>query len=148
VAISSLSGLFNTDRYKFSASALTNATLCILDKIALKNIISRNHDFLLHITQRAFESENRLIEVINNISHKQMRGKLASALNYLANESVFAQDITKYISRQDLANFSGITVENTVMLLKEFERDNILELDGKSVKILNKEMLFQISYKG
>jgi CRP/FNR family transcriptional regulator, polysaccharide utilization system transcription regulator len=144
----SLSGLFNSNKHKYSASAFTDSTLCILDKKTVYDILNSNNRFLLFITAHAIETENRLIDVVTNISIKQMRGKLATALLYLTNEDYFQQNLTQYSTRQDLAEFAGITVENTVTLLKEFERDNIIELHGKKIKVLNSDLLLSISIKG
>ncbi len=144
----SLSGMFNSNMYKYSASALTDSTLCILDKNTVYDILSKNNKFLLFITKRAVEIEDRLFDVVSTISIKQMRGKLATALLYLTNEEYFQQNLTQYTSRQDIADFASITVENTVALLKEFERDSILELNGKQITILNSDLLRDISLKG
>lgn len=144
----SLSGLFNSNKYTYSASALTDTTLCILDKNTVYDILNKNIKFLLFITERAIGIENRLIDVVTNISSKQMRGKLATAIMYLTNEAYFQQNLTQYITRQDLADFANITVENAVSLLKEFERENIVELQGKNIHVLNPKLLNDISLKG
>jgi len=144
----SLSSLFNSEKYKYSAITLTDVTLCMLDKNAVFDVFSHNYQFLLFIVKRSAEIENRLVDVLHNISHKQMRGKLASALLYLVNNENFNQNISEFISRQELADFAGITVENTVSLLKEFEKDNIIELNGRIIGICNDKMLKEIAIKG
>jgi CRP/FNR family transcriptional regulator, polysaccharide utilization system transcription regulator len=144
----SLSSLFNSEKYKYSALAVTDVTLCMLDKNAVFDIFSRNHQFLLFIVKSSTEIENRLVDVLHNISHKQMRGKLASALLYLLNKENFNHNISEFITRQDLADFAGITVENTVSLLKELERDKIIELNGKIISICNDKILKELAIKG
>lgn len=144
----SLSSLFANDKYKYSTVAVTDVTLCMLEKNAVLEILNKNNKYLLFIVKRAIEIENRLVEVLQNISNKQMRGKLASALIYLRNNETFKENITQFITRQDLADFAGVTVENTVSLLKEFERDNIIKLNGRTIDIQNYELLKDIATKG
>lgn len=144
----SLSSLFNSKNYKYSATTLTDVTLCILDKNAVFDVFSRNQRFLLFIVKRSSEIENRLVDVLHNISHKQMRGKLASALLYLINNKNFNQNMSEFISRKDLADFAGVTIENTVSLLKEFERDKNIELKGRIINISNDKRLKEIAIKG
>lgn len=144
----SLSSLFTKEKYKYSAIALTDVKLCMLEKNAVIEILNRNNQYLLYILKYAFEMENRFLEVLQNFTSKQMRGKLASALLYLNNNDIFNQNITQFLTRQDLAEFAGITVENAVTILKEFEKDKIIQLSGRTINILNYELLKEIAIKG
>ncbi len=142
-----LSSLFAHDKYQCSASALTDTTVCLLDKNGLRDLMNRNHEFLLFLTRKSFELEHRLIDVIKNVSYKQMRGKLASALVYLDKISV-GENITQLMTRQEIADFSGITLESAVSFIKEFSNEGIIELDGRAILIKDKKKLELISEIG
>ena len=77
-----------------------------------------------------------------------MRGKLASALLYLSSDDFFGQDVFPHLSRQDIANFASIATESTIKFLKEFERDEIIKLDGKDIQILNRSELEKVERLG
>ena len=49
------------------------------------------------------------------------------------------------ISRNDIAQYSGIATGSTIRLLAEMEKDGIIVLDKKTIKIVNKEELIRIS---
>ena len=142
------STVFNRKTYPYSAIALTDSTLCIIEKEALRKVIMRNADFAMQITARNYHNENRYLEIINNITYKQMAGKLASALLYLTNERFKSDNVFNYLSRQDIANFASITVESTVKLLKEFEKEGIISLQNKNIIINNYDLLSEISLRG
>ena len=77
-----------------------------------------------------------------------MRGKLASALLYLSNNKFNDDPVFQYLTRQDIADFAQITVESTVKFLKEFEKENLIDLNGKEIKIKDKQFLTEIDLKG
>jgi len=77
-----------------------------------------------------------------------MRGKLASALLYLSSEEFIKEDVFQYLNRQDIADFASITIESAVKFLKEFEKEGILKLMGKEIKIGDKQKLEDISERG
>jgi len=52
------------------------------------------------------------------------------------------------ISRQDLADISGMSKESAIRILKEFKDEGILSIDGNVVHILNPQQLKQISQTG
>jgi len=132
----------------YSAMAMRNSRVCMIDKEALKQVFILNPQFAFQITTRNNGIEDQLVEIIKNLSYKQMRGKLASALCYLSGGEFIYDNVFENLSRQDLADFAGITLESTVKYLKEFERDGILNLEGKNILIANREKLSWISRTG
>ncbi len=139
------SSVFGEKEYPYSAIALTDTTVCMVDKLALQQLLIKNPEFGLQITSRNYNSEQRYLEIISNVSYKQMRGKLASTLIYLSGFEESGQEVYKYMNRQDIADFASITNESAIKFLKEFEKDGIIQLEGRDIKILNKNSLELIS---
>jgi len=77
-----------------------------------------------------------------------MRGKMASALLYLGGEDFTGQEVFGHLSRQDLANFASVATESAIKLLKEFERDGVIVLEGKGIKIIDRPGLEKIERLG
>ena len=142
------STIFGDNVYNYSAVALKDSTVCMIDKTALKQLLMKNADFAMRITSRNCQNEGRYLDIIQNISYKQMRGKLASALLYLASDEFLKENVFQYLTRQDIADFASITIESAVKFLKEFEKEGLLELDGKDIKIFDKIKLNEIGKKG
>jgi CRP/FNR family transcriptional regulator len=142
------SSVFGESVYTYSAIALSNSIVCMIDKEALKGLLLRNPDFAMQITSRNFKNEARYLEIISNISYKQMRGKLASAILYLTGDEFNGENIFQYLTRQDIADFASITIESAIKFLKEFEKEGIVKLDGKNLEILMIDELKMISKNG
>jgi CRP/FNR family transcriptional regulator len=134
--------------YQYSASAIRNSTICMIEKDALQKLILSNPDFAYQINSRNMYDENRMLEIIRNISYKQMRGKLASTLLYIYEISQKSESIFPLLTRQDLAEFASINTESAIKILKEFEQEYIIELINKDIVIKSPEKLDEISRKG
>jgi len=142
------SSIFGKDTYLYSAIALKESDICVIDKQALKELLLKNPDFAMEINSKNCYNENRYIDIIQNISYKHMRGKLASALLYLSSEKFNDENVYEYLTRQNIADFASISVESAVKFIKEFEKENIISLDGKKIRIEDKKLLEEINLRG
>nr|WP_321356702.1 Crp/Fnr family transcriptional regulator [uncultured Draconibacterium sp.] len=142
------SSVFGEPVHTYSAQAISNTQICMIEKESLKQILLDNPEFALKITSQNYQNERHLFEVIKNISYKQMRGKLASALIYLSQEEFLKQNIFEFLTRQDIADFASISAESAIKFLKEFEKENIITLNGKNIIVDDAAQLLNISKNG
>ncbi|WP_052671100.1 Crp/Fnr family transcriptional regulator [Draconibacterium sediminis] len=142
------SSVFGEPVHTYSAQAISNTQICMIEKESLKKILLENPEFALKITSQNYRNERHLFEVIRNISYKQMRGKLASALLYLSQEEFLKKNIFEFLTRQDIADFASISAESAIKFLKEFEKENIVTLNGKNIIIDDAAQLLNISKNG
>ncbi len=142
------SSVFGENIHTYSTQAVSDAEICMIEKESLKEALLKNPEFALQITSKNYRNERHLLEIIKNLSYKQMRGKLASALLYLSQEEFLEEKIFEYLSRQDIADFASISTESAIKFLKEFEKEEILKLSGKDILVLNSEKLEQLSKNG
>ncbi len=142
------SSLFADKVYPYSAVTLKDSNLLMIDKKSLTDLLKTNPEFGFRITSKNFNSESHLIDIISSLSYKQMRGKLAAAIIYLASELFNSEQVFKYLSRQDIADFASISVESVIKFLKEFEKEGILDLGNKNVIVKDPSRLSLISETG
>ncbi|MEJ2596513.1 MAG: Crp/Fnr family transcriptional regulator [bacterium] len=120
------STIFGAENYPYSSVALMDSELLMIEKVSLKELLRSNPEFALRITSKNYGTEQHLLDIVTNLSYKQMRGKLASSLLYHSSEVFLREDIFNFLSRQDIADFASISVENVVRFLKEFEQEGIV----------------------
>lgn len=142
------SSVFGEDTYTYSAIAITDAEICMIEKEQLKQLLFKNNDFAMRITSTNYQNEKHLLNIISDISYKQMRGKLAGALLYISQEEFLKENIFSHLTRQDIADFASISAESGIKFLKEFEKEGILKLEGKNILIKDKASLEDISRNG
>lgn len=142
------SSVFNENIYNYSGVAIKDSTICMIDKSALRQLLIKNPDFAMRITSRNYRNEERYLDIIKNISYKQMRGKLASALLYLSSAEFYEENVFNFLTRQDIADFASVTIESAVKFIKEFEKEGLLKLNGKDIEIADREKMNIISRSG
>jgi len=143
--------LFAEENYIASAMALEDASVCIIDKDTLFHLIKTNPNFAMTIikslaTELGF-SNNRTV----TLTQKHIRGRLAEALLFLVDTYGFEDDgvtIKVYLPREDLANLSNMTTSNAIRTLSIFANENVIELDGRKIKVLEHQSLKHISQMG
>jgi CRP-like cAMP-binding protein len=143
-----LTSLFGDDTYYFSATALKETRVCSIDRESIKNLATQCCEFSRELSNWYCENYNIMLTKCLNLGLRQLHGKLANTLLYLNREKFKTTDIFSYLSRKDLAELSGISMESVVRILTEFSNDKIVELKGKKIEIINLELLKEISKKG
>lgn len=139
------SSIFGENIHTYSAQALKDSLICMIEKESLKKILLNNPDFALEVTSKNYLNERHLLEIIKNISYKQMRGKLASSLLYLSHEDFLKENIFQFLTRQEIADFASISTESAIKFLKEFEKEKLVKLKGKNIEIIDRKKLETIS---
>jgi CRP-like cAMP-binding protein len=143
-----LSAVFSENTFNYSSIALTDCHVFLVEKDAIANVAKQNGMFGFNIIKRYCEQNTNLINTVRNLMYKQMNGRMADALLYIDSLKKEKAEIFQLLSRKDLADFAGISTESTVKLLKIFEKDGLIELQEKDIKIINHPVLLEISKRG
>jgi len=143
-----LSSIYGENIYNYSAVALEDSTICLIEKESFRKLLNNNGNFSSEIIQWYCNNEKQLFTKIKSLGHKQMHGRLADTLLYLSDEGFNQEELFPVLSRKDLADFACISTESTVRLLAELKNEGIIQIDGKHIKILDRLKLINISKKG
>lgn len=143
-----LSSIYGDNIYHYSAVALVDSTICMINRDSYRKLLIDNGHFASDVIRWYCDKETQLFHRIKSLGLKQMHGRLADTLLYLCDES-FDQDLLfSYLSRKDIADFACISTESTVRLLTELKNEGVIDLSGKLVKILDRKHLLEISKRG
>lgn len=132
----------------FSATAIEDTTVCFIDVNIFRKFIYENGDFAYQIILEMSKSELQNIKNCLNNTQKQNSGKIADAILFFAGEIYHSNEFTLPVSRQDIAEMTGITRESVCRILTDFNKEQIIEMDSKKIRIVNEKLLRQISEKG
>lgn len=140
--------MFADNKYTFSVTALIDSTICMIDLDTFKKIFKSNNEFaesfLNSFSQRYIDTCKRFV----SLTQKQMHGRVAEALIFLSETVYNSDNFELYLSRQELADFTGMSKESICRVLKEFNNDNIVLSKGKMFNIKDKEVLKRINEAG
>ena len=143
-----LSSVFSGNTFTYSSVAITDCQVFLIEKDAIAKVAKENGKFGFQIIKRYCEQNTNLLGTVRSLMYKQMNGRLAETLLYIDSVREAKAEIFQLLSRKDLADFAGISTESAVKLLKIFEKDGLIELHEKDIKIVKHEALAEISRKG
>jgi CRP/FNR family transcriptional regulator len=132
----------------FSATAIETTRVCFIDLITFKSFIYGNGDFAYQIIMDMSKGEIKNFHNLISNAQKQNMGRVADAVLFFANDIYGSDSFDLPVSRQDLADLTSITRESASRILTDFHREQILDIKGHKISILNKSLLQQISENG
>jgi len=141
-------GIYLDQRHHYSVTALMDTTVCFIDVVIFKEIIDNNkifaHEFMKDFSRNILSVYNRLLY----LTQKQMRGRMADSLLYLFEDIFRAQKFPAYLSRQDIADLSGMSKDSASKVLREFQIEGVINLNEQEMELLDPEKLNKISRIG
>ncbi len=143
-----LSSIYGDNIYNYSAVALEDSNICLIEKESFRKLLNNNGNFSSEIIQWYCNNEKQLFKKIKSLGHKQMHGRLADTLLYLSDENFDQLDLFSTLTRKDIADFASISTESAVRLLTELKNDGVIDLEGRMIKILDRKHLIAISKRG
>ena len=140
-------GMYVDNRHHCSLMAITDSDACFIDATAFKKVVRMNstfaEEFIKHLSSKTIDSFQRFV----TITQKNMEGRIAEALIYLQ-KFVYENGSIKYLTKQDLADFTGMTRESAIRVLKEFKDEGVIDEQDKEILLLNETTLAKYSELG
>lgn len=141
-------GMFIDEMHHFSIAAVDDSIACFVQREIIEEIIGTNNRFAVELLKRANKRDIRNFNRFLSLTRKQAPGRLAETLLFLHQEIYKTNPFKLTISRQDLADMSATTKENTIRTLKVFKEEGLISMTGNLVTILNERLLQSVSVNG
>lgn len=133
---------------QYSVTAVLDSEVCFIDLEVFKKLLGENREFSNYILMELCKSELEAYRRCASRTQKQMRGNLADVLLEFS-ENLFESDqFILPLSQSDIGNWVDAGRESINRALSEFIQDDIIEMTGRKVKIINKKLLKTISQNG
>lgn len=132
--------LSDSEPYNFSAIALTDMKICTLSKESLDYLLDKhpsiNRKVFMEISKKLIQTEN----LVQNISSVNSDAKVAYVLLEFANNYGEKTEngirIELPISREEMANYAGLTRETMSRKLSLMSKNGLIEAEGNKVIII------------
>lgn len=130
-----------------SAKAVNQSTLCFIPGDLLIGMIKENGEFAMDVLQQSCKELGEANSYITDIAQKTVRERLAEVLIKLKeNFGLDAEnELQISLTREELANIVGTATESVIRLLSEFKQDQLIDLKGRKIRLLNIKKLEKIS---
>jgi len=141
-------GPYVDQHHHVTAVACEETTACLIDAKIMKELIRTNPEFSHEFIKKISEQAVSLFQRISSCTQKHVYGRVADTLLYLYPGIYQANPAEISLSRQDLADMSGMTKESIIRVIKKFKEDGVISLDGNHLEIIDREKLEFISKNG
>ena len=130
-----------------TVTALEDMEACFIPKGEIELSFRKDTEFSLDITRAICSDLDNANISIANLAQKNVKERLADTL--LLFDRTFGVDEEGFLniklSREEIANAIGTATESSIRLLSQLKKDNLIELKGKKIKLLNQVKLQQIT---
>lgn len=139
--------LLSEESTHLTVTALDDVEACFIPKQELDTNLEHNEVFAKNVTKSLCIDLDNANTSITNLAQKNVKERLAESLLFF--EKTFGVDddgfLNIHLSREEIANSIGTATESCIRLLSQFKKENLVELKGKKIKLLNKVKLQHIA---
>ena len=135
--------LINEESLNLTATALEDMQVCFIPKTEIIGFFHSNSNFSMEILRNICEDLKEADNDLVNMAQKTVKERLARTLLYLQDKFGTDTDSTLKIqlSREELSGLIGTATESCIRLLSEFKKDELIDLIGKKISIVNEKEL-------
>ena len=130
--------LFADESYQASAVVQEDATICLIPKSAVMQLVEKYPDialqFLARISRELRQAEDRFRSSVDKAAPE----RIAEALLFLKEN--FADQAW---TRKDIAEWAGTTPETVMRTLADFEEESLIAQKGRRIEIKDRKALLE-----
>ncbi|MBN1388193.1 MAG: Crp/Fnr family transcriptional regulator [Bacteroidales bacterium] len=146
LGLASVSQEYNT--YQYSAMAYVDSEINQIDINVFRELLNANSEFAREVIDILSANSIQIYGRFFCLTHKQAFGRLADILLCLSERIFKKKEFELPLSRKDLAELSGMSSETVIRILKKFNEEGLISINGKTFTIHDFDRLQQISDKG
>jgi len=138
---------FNNEAACTTAQILEDSTLCYIPGDLMIHFVKFNGNFAMDLLQLACKELGEANSYMTDIAQKTVRERLAEVLlNLKENFGLNTSQVLQIsLTREELANIVGTATESVIRLLSEFKEDQIIELQGRQIRLVNPVALAKLA---
>src|SRR3954453_1944850 len=134
-------GTAPSDRYSYSVDAVDSVSACRLSMEAFAQFIEQRPHLLLRINEfvarELMLAQDQMLLLGRRTAEEKVAAFLVGWRERQASAGDEQQTITLPMSRQDIADYLGLTIETVSRTLTRFEREKMLIIVSRGVQLLD-----------
>ena len=140
--------VFSGQQFPASAETIIESHLLFFPRAAFVDLITRIPSLAMNMLAVLSMRLRQFTVQVENLSLKEVPGRLAAYLVYLADEQENKDIITLSISKGQLASLLGTIPETLSRIFSRMAELNLIEMDGRSIKLLDRSGLEKLAEHG
>jgi CRP/FNR family transcriptional regulator len=140
--------VFTGQEYPANAEAYINSSLLFFPRDSFIQLIKKDPSMSLNMLALLSRRLRRFAALIEDLSLKEVPGRLAAYLLYLSKRSSDKDEFELGISKGQLASVLGTIPETLSRILGKMGRQGLIRSEGSRMRILDRTTLEEIAHKG
>jgi CRP/FNR family transcriptional regulator, nitrogen fixation regulation protein len=121
-------GLEAASNHYFSAEAITSATILVIKRSALVAMAARQNDVANELWTLTASALGKVQNLMVTLGRKNAQERMAAFLLEMSGRACDKQTIELPMSRQDIADYLGLTIETVSRTFTQLENEEAIEL--------------------
>jgi CRP/FNR family transcriptional regulator len=140
--------IFSEERYQYSVSAVEDSVVCIVKLGFIKDLFMKNGGFAMGLLTKISKINDKIINQTLDIRQKNLIGRVAFVLLYFTKEIYNTRIFDLPVSRQEIADYIGMSTANVIRTLSDFKKEGIIKIFGKTIEVVDINKLEILSKRG
>lgn len=140
--------IFSEERYQYSVSAVEDSVVCIVHLEYIKELFMKNGGFAMGLLTKISKINDKIINQTLDLRQKNLVGRVAFILLYFAKEIYNTRVFDLPVSRQEIADYIGMSTANVIRTLSDFKKEGIIKIFGKTIEVVDVNKLEILSKRG
>lgn len=138
--------VFAMHRYPAHAEALENCTTLLFPKQPFVDLVAKDPSLALNLLADLSKRLHRFTNLIEDLSLKEVPGRLAAHLLYLSERQGDSDDLVLELPKTQLASLLGTIPETLSRILARMTREGLIESgEARRIRILDRASLEEIA---
>jgi len=140
--------VFAGQHFPANAEAMEQSRVFFFPRRSFVGLIKKNPSLALNMLAILSKRLRRFTALVDDLSLKEVPGRLAAYLLYLSDQNKGAKDLELTITKAQLASLLGTIPETLSRILAKLGSQGLIETDGRRIRILEKEALQELAESG
>lgn len=140
--------LLGKDTYSGTALVLEDSQICFIPKTEFYEMMENNGKLTLEIANLLANELKEAERKITTTAQHTVKERIAQSILFTKDHYGLEADqktINISLKREEMANLAGTTRETATRILYELQTDDIIELNGKRITIVNEAKLIALA---
>jgi CRP/FNR family transcriptional regulator len=140
-----LESMYNDKYSQYTVTALTDVTVDLVEIESFKTGMLNNATLAVSIIESVNIRTKHLYERIITLTQKQGPGRVADIILCMVDRIFESDTFCSPCTRKEMAEMCALSLESLSRILKDFKTEGIIDVNTKSITVLNRKELELIS---
>ncbi len=140
--------VFDGQCFPASAAAVEKSELLFFPRTDFLALLEQHPTLAIAMLAVCARHLRRMAQIIENLSFKEVPGRLAVYLLYLSDRNQKGDEVELDMTKTQLAAFLGTIPETLSRVFAKLSQDGLISIEGSRIQLLNRERLMVLAEGG